>query len=178
MAGGRAPKTKGDGYERELAAYLNANVFGGREQVARAILSGSLGGGTGRGIGGSDLTGAPLLYVEAKRTEKLRPQWSLVQAFTNAAHGFGENAQLGRMQLAVSFTNPGGGDKIVRLDVAQLRRLVEQALPQLAVIAYTATITYMSAPTRAASARSFLTCSSVKSAGEVLISPTMSRSAR
>jgi hypothetical protein len=86
MGGGRSPKTKGDGYERELAAYLNTNVFGGREQVARAIMSGSLGGGTGRGIGGSDLTGAPLLYVEAKRTEKLRPQWSLVQAFTNAAH--------------------------------------------------------------------------------------------
>jgi hypothetical protein len=86
MAGGRSPKTKGDGYERELAAYLNANVFGVREQVSRAIMSGSMGGGIGRGIGGSDLTGAPLLYVEAKRTEKLRPQWSLVQAFTNAAH--------------------------------------------------------------------------------------------
>ena len=84
MGGGRGPKTKGDGYERELASYLNVNVFSGAEQVARAIMSGSMGRGTGRGIGGSDLTGAPLLYVEAKRTEKLRPQWSISQAHVNA----------------------------------------------------------------------------------------------
>lgn len=82
--GGRAPKTKGDGYEREVAAYLNAGLFQGREQVSRAIMSGSMGRRSGKGIGGSDLNGAPMLFVECKRVEKLRPHLSLAQAHINA----------------------------------------------------------------------------------------------
>ena len=37
---GKAPKRKGDGYERELAKYFNEKVFDGEDKVQRAPLSG------------------------------------------------------------------------------------------------------------------------------------------
>lgn len=78
MARLRRPKQKGDGYERELAAYLNEHLFDGREQCARAILSG--GGRQFAGGGGSDLTGVPGFWVEAKRTERFTPYEAMAQA--------------------------------------------------------------------------------------------------
>jgi len=77
--GGRSPKAKGDNYERELATYLNAQLFGGDEQVRRAPLSG--GGRSFAGGGGqADLTGTPGLWVEAKRCERMLPREWIEQA--------------------------------------------------------------------------------------------------
>ena len=58
---GKAPKRKGDGYERELAKYFNEKVFDGRDTVQRAPLSG---GGAVRSSGGSDLKNTPYIYVK------------------------------------------------------------------------------------------------------------------
>jgi hypothetical protein len=80
MARLRSPKSKGDTYERELAAYLNVRLFDGREIVTRTPLSG---GGRSWGIlkgGDSDLTGLPGLHVEAKRTERFTPYEAMAQA--------------------------------------------------------------------------------------------------
>ena len=66
---GKAPKRKGDGYERELAKYFNKVVFGNEDLVQRAPLSG---GGAVKSSGGSDLKNTPHIYVEAKRTEKFQ----------------------------------------------------------------------------------------------------------
>lgn len=80
MAGGRGPKRRGDGYERELAAYINQKLFEGKNVVTRAPLSGG-----GRGFqfsagGGADLTGLPDVWVEAKRTEAFSPYQAMKQA--------------------------------------------------------------------------------------------------
>lgn len=75
-------KAKGDGYERELAAYLNDQLFAGREQVFRTPLSG---GGMHVSRGAADLTGTPDLHVEAKRVERLNIRTALAQAERNAA---------------------------------------------------------------------------------------------
>ena len=79
MVKGRGSKNKGDGYERELAAYINEatglNSF-------RAPLSG--GGHVGM-VGGADLLGTPGWFVEAKRVERLNFHDALRQAERNIA---------------------------------------------------------------------------------------------
>ena len=70
-------KTKGDNYERELAAYINEKT--GIESF-RAPLSG--GGNVGMS-GGADLLGVPELFVEAKRVERLNFHDALRQAERN-----------------------------------------------------------------------------------------------
>lgn len=75
---GPGMKKKGDDYERALARWLNDRL--GLSQIARAPLSG--GGKVGL-TGGADLIGAPSLFVEAKRTERMRPHEFMAQAVTN-----------------------------------------------------------------------------------------------
>lgn len=75
---GRAPKLRGDTYERELATYLSSALG---LTVQRAPLSGG-----GRSLigdlrgGSSDLTGLPGLWPEAKRTNRFSPYAALAQA--------------------------------------------------------------------------------------------------
>jgi len=71
-------KRKGDGYERELAKWLNHWLFGDEPQVQRAPLSG--GGSNPFGGGLPDLNGTPFVWVEAKRTEKFSPYAAMEQA--------------------------------------------------------------------------------------------------
>lgn len=78
---GSAPKRKGDGYERELAKYLNEKMFDGDDKVQRMPLSG---GGAVKSSGGSDLKNTPHIFVEAKRTEKFKIHESIKQAEFNA----------------------------------------------------------------------------------------------
>ncbi len=78
---GNPQKTKGDNYERELAAYLNQKAYQGSDQCGRAPLSG--GGFVGL-TGGADLVGTTGLFVEAKRVEKLNFMEALRQAERNA----------------------------------------------------------------------------------------------
>ena len=80
---GRSLKRKGDTYERELAHWFNTQLFDGIERVSRAPLSG--GGYTSLNAGGADLVGLPLVFAEAKRTEKHNPRTALQQAETNKA---------------------------------------------------------------------------------------------
>lgn len=75
----KGAKQKGDRFERELAQWLNEHVYG-REQCARAPLSG--GGNVGI-AGGADLICTPLLFIEAKRVEKLSFPQALAQAERN-----------------------------------------------------------------------------------------------
>ena len=77
---GKAPKRKGDGYERELAKYFNEKVFDGEDKVQRAPLSG---GGAVKSSGGSDLKNTPYIFVEAKRTEKFQIHQSMRQVEDN-----------------------------------------------------------------------------------------------
>lgn len=70
-------KRKGDDYERELAAYINDKVG---IQCFRAPLSG--GGKVGM-VGGTDILGAPELFIEAKRVERLNFHDALRQAEGN-----------------------------------------------------------------------------------------------
>jgi Holliday junction resolvase len=74
----RGAKGKGDNYERELATYFNESLFNGSNVIFRAPLSG--GGRNLSGGGSADLTGTPHIWVEAKRTEKLRLYEALHQA--------------------------------------------------------------------------------------------------
>lgn len=78
---GKSLKRKGDTFERDLARWFNVNLFGGTERVTRAPLSG--GGYTSLNAGGADLIGLPLVFVEAKRTEKLNIREALRQAIGN-----------------------------------------------------------------------------------------------
>ena len=73
-------KRKGDGYERELAKWLDRRLFGGEGKVTRAPLSG--GGSYITGGGRADLIGTPDLWIEAKRTEKFQPYAAMAQAET------------------------------------------------------------------------------------------------
>lgn len=69
---GRGLKAKGDAFERELAAHINAlfsKTDEGHELCKRAPLSG--GGVINQMSGGADLIGPPILHVEAKRVERL-----------------------------------------------------------------------------------------------------------
>ena len=71
-------KRKGDGYERELAKWLDNMLFNNRNQVQRMPLSG---GGSHVGGGGrADITGTPTIWIEAKRTEKFAPYAAMEQA--------------------------------------------------------------------------------------------------
>tara|TARA_B110000046_G_scaffold24980_1_gene24168 strand:+ start:4658 stop:5062 length:405 start_codon:yes stop_codon:yes gene_type:complete len=76
-------KTKGDNYERELAKWMNENIYGDN-RAERAPLSG--GGSHHMGAGGADLLGTPGIFVEAKRVEKLPWRDALAQAERNAAY--------------------------------------------------------------------------------------------
>tara|TARA_R110002124_G_scaffold159517_2_gene326765 strand:- start:4089 stop:4607 length:519 start_codon:yes stop_codon:yes gene_type:complete len=71
-------KRKGDGYERELAKWLDANLFDSVGQITRTPLSG--GGSHVDGAGKADLQGTPTVWVEAKRTEKFSPYAAMEQA--------------------------------------------------------------------------------------------------
>ena len=74
---GRGSNTKGDKYERELAAYINEKT--GLESF-RAPLSG--GGKVGM-TGGADILGTPELFIEAKRVERLNFHDAMRQAEKN-----------------------------------------------------------------------------------------------
>lgn len=71
-------KRKGDGYERELAKWLDKHLFGAVGQITRTPLSG--GGAHIDGAGKADLQGTPTVWVEAKRTEKFQPYAAMEQA--------------------------------------------------------------------------------------------------
>lgn len=76
----RGSKRKGDVYERAIAARINERVFGGRNQVQRAPLSG---GGFVLSHGGADLTGMVGCFPELKRVEKTNIREALLQAERN-----------------------------------------------------------------------------------------------
>jgi len=76
-------KNKGDNYERELARWLNENVYGDN-RAERAPLSG--GGSVNMVAGGADLLGTDHIFVEAKRVERLPWRDALAQAERNAGH--------------------------------------------------------------------------------------------
>jgi len=73
-------KRKGDGYERELAKWLDKRLFGSSGKISRAPLSG--GGSYMTGGGRADLIGVPDLWIEAKRTERFVPYAAMQQAET------------------------------------------------------------------------------------------------
>lgn len=76
----RGSKQKGDEYERDLAAYLNTNLYpeANPPRIYRTPLSGSF--SLIKGVGSADLTGTPGLWVEAKRTETMKPHEFMAQA--------------------------------------------------------------------------------------------------
>lgn len=78
--GGRRHKAKGDGFERELAEYFNEHLFPNMPfpVVHRTPLSGSF--SVHKGVGSADLTGTPILWVEAKRVERLNFHEAMGQA--------------------------------------------------------------------------------------------------
>ena len=71
-------KRKGDGYERELAKWLDHWLFNDGGYIHRAPLSG--GGRNNFGGGEADLNGVPFMWVEAKRTERFSPYPAMEQA--------------------------------------------------------------------------------------------------
>ena len=71
-------KRKGDGYERELAKWLDFMLFANAGAVQRTPLSG--GGSHIDGAGKADLMGTPTAWIEAKRTEKFAPYSAMEQA--------------------------------------------------------------------------------------------------
>ncbi len=79
-------KAKGDAFERELADYLNSHLFPNNPQVKRTPMSGACSVAYNSGM--ADLTGTPDLWVEAKRTETLKPHAFMAQAVngTKAHH--------------------------------------------------------------------------------------------
>ena len=77
----RGMKTKGDNFERELAAHLNQECYPVTQSAYRAPLSG---GGNVMTSGGADLVGTPDLFVEAKRVEKCNFKEAMRQAERNA----------------------------------------------------------------------------------------------
>lgn len=80
---GRGCKAKGSEFERELAI-LMSDLTG--LNIRRTPLSGSF--SMIRGVGSADLTGTPLLWIEAKRTETVNVHSALAQAKRGCdAHG-------------------------------------------------------------------------------------------
>ena len=97
--GGKFGKRKGDGYERELAKYLDQKLFGTTGQISRMPLSG---GGSHLGGGGrADLLGTPTVWVEAKRTEKFSPYAAMAQA----ENGLAASKTKGEVPVVISRKN-------------------------------------------------------------------------
>ena len=106
---GKFGKRKGDGYERELAKYLDARLFGSSGQISRMPLSG---GGAHLGGGGrADLLGTPTMWVEAKRTEKFSPYAAMAQS----ENGIAASKTDGEMPVVISRKNnmPTGDSLVV-----------------------------------------------------------------
>lgn len=119
---GRGAKAKGDKFERELAAYFNAHLFDGVERVTRAPLSG--GGFTSMNSGGADLMGTPMLFVEAKRTERLNIREALVQAIGNTGR-----RQSGDIPTVITRRNLEPlDDSIVAMRLSDFTSLYQMAL--------------------------------------------------
>lgn len=78
--GGRRHKAKGDAFERELAEHMNGILFPNHpvKQIYRTPLSGAF--SVHKGVGSADLTGTPMLWVEAKRVERLNFHEAMAQA--------------------------------------------------------------------------------------------------
>ncbi len=124
---GRGHKQKGDNYERELAAFLNDNVFKGRLTAYRAPLSG---GGRLESHGGADLVGTPLLFVEAKRTEKFRLHEAMRQATYNAGV-----ARTPDFPVVINRQNRmATGDSIVAIRLKDFCRIYHAALVACGVL--------------------------------------------
>lgn len=120
---GKAPKRKGDGYERELAKYFNEKVFDGRDTVQRAPLSG---GGAVRSSGGSDLKNTPYIYVEAKRTEKFQIHQSMKQVEENIQ--ISESKDIPVVITRRNRTDTGDSLCVLRLDdfLSMYKLLIEK----------------------------------------------------
>lgn len=73
--GGRSPKARGSGYEREIAKYLTEQLG---IDVTRTPMSGAA--TFGSKIGGADLMGLPYIHAELKRTERLNLRDAMRQA--------------------------------------------------------------------------------------------------
>ena len=78
--GGKRHKQKGDTFERELAEHMNGILFPNHpvKQIHRTPLSGAF--SVHKGVGSADLTGTPMLWVEAKRVERLNFHEAIAQA--------------------------------------------------------------------------------------------------
>lgn len=85
---GKGCKKRGDDYERELAAYINEKTG---ISCFRAPLSG--GGKVGM-VGGTDILGAPELFIEAKRVERLNFHEALRQVEANIGKTTSEDSGL------------------------------------------------------------------------------------
>lgn len=116
MVSGRGAKAKGDNYERELAAYINKEIFHGESVVSRTPLSGG-----GVHTGKADLEGLKYLSVEAKRTEKFSPDAAMRQA----------EAAAGDKNIPVVITrksNVATGDSWVMLKLSDFLKIYRDHL--------------------------------------------------
>ena len=115
-------KSKGDAYERELAAYLNEVVFG-EDRCQRAPLSG--GGKSGIVIaGGADLVGTPDVFIEAKRVERLNVRDAMRQAERNI-----ERSSTRDVPVVVTRRNrEPTGDSLVVMRMKDWNKLYKQFL--------------------------------------------------
>lgn len=81
MATPKQNRDRGFRYEREVAHFLNTELFPNTTPIHRVVGSG--GGrmiGFTPGAGQADLVGAPMLHLELKRTQALRPYEAMEQA--------------------------------------------------------------------------------------------------
>lgn len=74
----KSPKQKGDAFERELAAHLRSHLGIDAQRVPLS------GGGVGVGRATGDLSGTPLISIEAKHVENLSMSEAMAQAIRNA----------------------------------------------------------------------------------------------
>ena len=103
-------KRKGDGYERELAAYFN-DVCG--LSSYRTPLSG---GGRVDMTPAADLMGTPGLFVEAKRVERLNFHAALAQAERNRDRDSGADTEITVVINRRSRMTTGQSLCLLRLD--------------------------------------------------------------
>ncbi len=89
----RGAKAKGSDYERQVSAWLNANIPG--LETRRALLSGG-----GRNTGDADIEGSPGVHLELKRTETFSPKAAMAQAETAIS-----KAKIKTMPVVVNRTN-------------------------------------------------------------------------
>ena len=128
----RGCKEKGSVYERELATFFNDHIFPGhdpdRPPVSRAPLSGSFSVYANTGI--CDLIGTPMLWVEAKRTENIRPHEFLKQAVNGViAHKSTD------IPVVISRrNNQNTGDSLCLLRLSDFMNLYRLALIQAGFI--------------------------------------------